>query len=771
MAAAPGLAELDRIEAQLREAEAEYFQLSNATPSSSSQPYASAAAESSRPSPSPPKSPLSQPLYSFSGRQTGQQEEVPAARVDAALFSRLQLRHHPSSPAPEAARSTRRPLPNPTSETRIHASKPTVSQTLLRLAQPRHEIYAERERQRQEREAVKAAQENCTFTPTLCQGTEKRAAALAAASKGEVPKSLPDRLRERQEAAEAARRCRQAKFELEQAAECTFQPVLYTDQAHLMPGSAFLSSPSSSPCSSPSRRPGHDKPLHERLGDVQRARRDHLDRLRAREEEKQAAEWTFRPRLCGVTEEMARQRRQDQDDQYLYDRCIYEDEDEEEEHQQQQQQQQQQQPLKGGTTFDYLAHESQRFLQRRMAKRWALEQEQLAECHFAPRLCEKTEELIANAGLPLDFESRQYVWEEQRQRKASVIEARKAAEEGRWFKPALEPQSEAMVARLRQRLEQEDHDGGYYHGNEPVVRRLAVKETARREAARQHRTEVFYAQYRFQPSLNPVSRALGRPSTTDELAYNWRGEIARNKVAEEAQARFDAECTFQPVLLSSSSSSSSVPPASSALRVPAVGAVTKTKARTTGAATSSSVAVASTKAVVATAQLAQPSVSIAAGWEDRRRAKDALAAEARATREAEELQACTWQPQLATKAIPTRRRQEQQQSPVLVRGLGKFIARTQAAVQQREERTAAAACLAAGGAKRTGVLTVSGAGQVTTTMPRPFQLSSRPQGQRGSHATVRAEVEKLTQATLTFRPQTIERRKQAALQKLLHGGV
>jgi len=652
-----------------------------------------------------------------------------------------------------------------------------VSQTLLRLAQPRHEIYAERERQRQEREVAKAAQENCTFTPTLCQGTEKRAAAAAAASKGEVPKSLPDRLMERQEAAKAARRRRQAKLEQEQAAQCTFQPVLYTDQGHLMPGSAFLSFPSSSPCSSPSRRPGHDKPLHKRLGDVQRTRRDHLDRLRAREEEKEAAEWTFRPRLCGVTEEMARQRRQDQDDQYLYDRCIYEEEDEEEEQEQQQQQQQQQhhqqQPRKSGTTFDYLAHESQRFLQRRMAKRWALEQEQLAECHFVPRLCEKTEELIANAGLPSDFESRQYVWEEQRQRKAAVTQAKQAAEEERWFKPALEPQSEAMVARLRQRLEPEDHDGWYSDGNDddddPVVQRLAVKEPARREAARQHRTEAYYAQYRFQPSLNPLSRALGRRSTTEELAYNWRGEMARNKAAEEAQARFEAECTFQPILPSYSSSSSSAPHAASAPTAPSAAAAattTKSKAMTiTGPSRSTR------GAVVATTQLAQPSVSIAAGWEDRRRAKDALAAEARAAREAEELQACTWQPQLATKAIPTQRRQEQHQSPVLVRGLGKFMARTQAAAQQREERAAAAAALAAGGTNRTGAHTVSGAGQVTTTMPRPFQLSSRPQGQRGSHATVRAEVEKLAQATLTFRPQAIERRKQAALQMLLQGGM
>eukprot|EP00624_Nannochloropsis_granulata_P000827 evm.model.NODE_13595_length_49034_cov_18.208120.11 len=354
-----------------------------------------------------------------------------------------------------------------------------------------------------------------------------------------------------------------------------------------MPGSTFWSSPSASPCSSPLRRPGLDKPLHERLGDVQRARRDHLNRLRAREEEKEAAEWTFSPHLCGVTEEIARQRRQDQDYQYVYDRRINDEEE-------------QPQPVKSGTTFDYLAYESQRFLQRRMAKQLDLEQEPLAECRFSPRLCENTEELIAHAGLPLDFESRQYVWEEQRQRKTAVFEANKAAEEEQWFKPALKPFSEAIVARLRQRLDQ-DINGRCSNSNsdeDPVVQRLAVKEIARRKAARLHRTEAFYAQYRFQPSLNPVSRALGRSSTTDELAYNWRGEMARNKAVEEAQ-------------------------------------------------------------------LAQPSVSIAGVWEDRRRAKDSLAAEARAAREAEELQACTWQPQLATKTIPTRRRQKQQQSPVL----------------------------------------------------------------------------------------------------------
>ena len=576
-----------------------------------------------------------------------------------------------------------------------------------------------------------------------------------------MPKSLPYRLRERQDAAEAARLRLQEKLELELAAECTFRPVLYTDEARLMPGSTFWSSPSASPCSSPLRRPGLDKPLHERLGDVQRARRDHLNRLRAREEEKEAAEWTFSPHLCGVTEEIARQRRQDQDYQYVYDRRINDEEE-------------QPQPVKSGTTFDYLAYESQRFLQRRMAKQLDLEQEQLAECRFSPRLCENTEELIAHAGLPLDFESRQYVWEEQRQRKTAVFEANKAAEEEQWFKPALKPFSEAIVARLRQRLDQ-DINGRCSNSNsdeDPVVQRLAVKEIARRKAARLHRTEAFYAQYRFQPSLNPVSRALGRSSTTDELAYNWRGEMARNKAVEEAQARFEAECTFQPVLYSSCSSSS-VPLAASAPTV-SVAATSKAIATKSGHAPSTSASVATSNASVAATtktQLAQPSVSIAGVWEDRRRAKDSLAAEARAAREAEELQACTWQPQLATKTIPTRRRQKQQQSPVLVRGLGKFIARTQAAAQQREERATATAALAAGGTKRSGVTTISGAGHVKTTVARPFQLSSRPQGQRGSRASVRAEVEKLAQATLTFRPQTIERWKQAALQNLLEGGV
>ncbi|GAB5030499.1 Hypothetical protein NocV09_00301660 [Nannochloropsis oceanica] len=675
-----------------------------------------------------------------------------------------QLVHSTTSVRGPSSSSSPCPAP-PTSQPCIRFTKPTVSQTLLRLAQPRNKIYAERERQREEREIAKTIQENCTFKPNLCQGTEKRAAAAAAASKGEVPKSLPDRLKEKQEAAEAARLRRQEKLELELAAECTFRPVLYTDEARLMSGSTFWSSPLASPCSSPLRRPGQEKPLHQRLGDVQRARRDNLNRLRAREEKKEAAEWTFSPRLCSVSEEIARQRRQEQDYQKMYDQRINDEKD-------------QPQSVKSGAKFDYLAYESQRFLQRRIAKQLDLEQEQLAECHFSPRLCEKTEKLIAHAGLPLDFESRQYVWKEQRQRKAAVIEANKAAEEDEWFRPALKPYSEAIVARLRLRLDQEDINRRHTDSNsnsddDPVVQRLAVKEIARREAARLHRTEAFYAQYLFQPSLNPVSRALGRPSTTDELAYNWRGEMARNKAFEEAQERFEAECTFQPVL-QSSYSSSSLPLAASAPTVP-VAATSKaiaTRCRQS-LSTSALVAIGNVSVPATTKiQLRQPSsLSIAGDWEVRRRDKESLAAKAHAAREAEELQDCTWQPELATKAIPTRRRQKQQQSPVLVRGLGKFIARTQAAAQQREERAIATAALAAGGTKRTGVTTNSGAEQVKTTMARPFQISSRPQGQRGSRASVRAEVEKLAQATLTFRPKTIERRKRAALQNMLEGGV
>ncbi len=645
--------DLGFLETQLCQAEALLLQLTTRSPTRAlAQAPPQEAARRRPPSPSKPKPP-------------GQQRRVMKPQ-------------RPPPPAPHGRRKG--PLP-PVPHGNAAA--------LARLAAPRRDVYVERERQRRAQEETKVAQEGCTFAPRLCHGTEKWAA--AANEHGRADKPLPERLGDKQAAAEAARRRRHAHLEQKLLQECTFRPTLYTAVAV-----AAETGPSASggadPAGSPSRRP----PLHERLGDVQRSRRDHLDKLRARAEDERNQAWTFRPLLCGVSEDMARQRRLEEEE------GGGEEEGDDDLHDLDHARRGEAQGHHDKVTT-HMARETQRFLQRRMAKRWALEQAQLEDCRFTPRLCERTEALLTRAGLPQDFDGRQDVWEAECQKRRNKTKAAQQQEEEQWFKPVLTQQGRAAGSRTQP-------------PKDTVVQRLAVAETARRDAARRQRTDAHYAQFQYQPTLNPLSRALGRPSSTTELAYNWRGEMARAKAAEDAQARFDADCTFSPSTFTSSN-----------------------KGRL---------------------DFRDPA-SIRALWEEQRRTKDRQAAEAAKAREAEELQACTWQPQLvATTAVPARRRQEQHQSPVLVRGLGKFLMRSDAAARAR----ATTASQAAGG--RTPATTTTTT--TTTTTPKPFRLSARPPpAQRGSRAAVRAEAERQAMETLTFRPETIERRKQEALRRLL----
>lgn len=707
------LLEFDLIEHQLHEAEAELVRWPDLAPSDRHR----SASGSLGPKPSDPVQ------YSQLAKVDGGRTNFPVFMAAGRLPSPSST-HQPFKTLRASAHAFRRRYHTPTTFA-------TSAAALSRLAQPRNEIYKERESLRREQEALKLAEAGCTFKPSLCEGTEKRVAAAAAASREEVVKPLPERLMEKKKASEQARRIRQAKVLEEQARECTFRPVLYTSASSGSGGRV----PPSSTLISPSQCPKREKPLHERLGDVQRARREHLARLRAEREEVRAAEWTFQPRLCGMTEGMARQRRLgngNSDTGTDQEKVKH--------------------PLgRQSSTFSRLVRDSERFLQQRMARRSASEARRHVDCRFAPTLAQKTDELLVKAGWPSGFEARQQLWEDYRREKAVAVEQAMAAEEERWFKPVLEPKSEAIVARIRSLRESKGHESDERPNLQgSVVHRLAVEERARREAARQARTMAALSEFHYEPSINPLSRALGRSSDIEELTYNWRGVVARNKAAEEAQARFEAACTFQPEISNVHSYTSLQRPAlgSRSGHVSSKSVIAKTVARNHGKVKDRSLSGAQ-----------QPT---SAGGEDRWGLKEAQAADTRAAREAEELKACTWSP-LLTKNM-SRPRMDRHQSPVLVRGLGKFLARSQAAAQQRQGQASATAALAVGGARmRTNCVP----SLYTMTTSRPFRLSSRPQDQRGSQAKVRSEIERLARSSLTFRPQTIERRKQAVLHKLL----
>lgn len=532
--------------------------------------------------------------------------------------------------------------------------RPSPAETLARLALPRREFYAVKEQLRAEREREEMAA--CTFQPSLCEGTKRRAARAAAAAAPDAPLlPLPDRLQQRQLEAERRRRMRRLEREEAELRDCTFTP-------HISPAAAALVPPEVAA-----------RPLHDRLGEVQRARRERLAMLKARLEAEAEAEGSSssssksrRPTISALSEQLARAGWTVDDAAAAGEEEGY--------------------GMGGADAWGEggsedgaaavvrdlqarLLREARRREQQRMQRLWAHEQAQAAACPFAPRLSAGTRRLVEEDPrfAELGFIERQALLDAEAARRREEEEARLEAERARWFRPAI-------TARGRQQQQlQEDETP------EERARRLSVEEAARRAEARARRTEAFYAEMAtFQPALNLVSRALGRAaSSVDDLVYDWRREQARCRAAEEAEARLQEECTFRPTLV--------------AAQRPSRGGATTTGMRggqvIGGDGDGDGDRRSRTAAGVAAAKS-----NTRSGRARTRQAQEALERQAWEERARAELEACTFQPDTRASrrsfatAVGGATGMGAGARPVIVRGLGSFLARRQQAERQQWER-------------------------------------------------------------------------------------
>ena len=57
-----------------------------------------------------------------------------------------------------------------------------------------------------------------------------------------------------------------------------------------------------------------------------------------------------------------------------------------------------------------------------------------------------------------------------------------------------------------------------------------------------------YSQYKYEPTINPISKRLGRSSSLTEIAYSNNSKEAKKKIAEENVAEQEKKCSFTPKL-------------------------------------------------------------------------------------------------------------------------------------------------------------------------------------------------------------------------------
>lgn len=227
---------------------------------------------------------------------------------------------------------------------------------------------------------------------------------------------------------------------------------------------------------------------------------------------------------------------------------------------------------KAQSVTNRLAEDAENLLERRNAIQEYYDE--LAQQPYAPKICEVSESIVKHRPefQQLDFVARQDYFLAREQEKREALEDVCEGGQSAPFKPDI-GNAEEILQQLRPDLVNESQEEKLY--------RLIYRDPQNLELKKQKMREEAYAKCTFKPDINPVSKALGRPSTIDQLARpvagldeaneqttrqgNGRpttssrealkkyfaGKRFRSKVALEMEQAERAECTFQPTLISS----------------------------------------------------------------------------------------------------------------------------------------------------------------------------------------------------------------------------
>lgn len=251
------------------------------------------------------------------------------------------------------------------------------------------------------------------------------------------------------------------------------------------------------------------RPIHERVGEVQRQKKDQLHQLRLQKYDD--PDLTFAPSINEVSESLAQSR-----------------------------------------------NHSIRF-QERITRELAREKEKkyrMQEMHehkefqkhpFRPKLSKNTKKIVQQSSLfqssqgsedIQDFLKRQEAYEA-RNRTRREIDKHGVRDKPR-FKPTISATSHLLVESKLERIGETEQD---------KLQRLAFKNKQRNEALKECIREQYYAQYNFQPEINKISKIIGRPTELDELVSNERNRQLIQELEMKAEEEHARKHIFQPQLL------------------------------------------------------------------------------------------------------------------------------------------------------------------------------------------------------------------------------
>jgi len=386
-------------------------------------------------------------------RSSRHSKEAVAAAVEAKLASEL----------------TFQPKVNPS---KGHRAQPlTLEDRIQVLAEPRSSRWEQYAKRRAEAEANAAVE--CSFRPKVGRPPQRRQD-VAGADGGSVVERLMGSAKDRQQKRDQAR----AELEQAQLAECSFQPRV--NDAKL--------------------NKEEYRPIHERIGDIQRAKHEKLAaaRLSAQAGEDDGA---GRPRINPRSAKLAARRRSMDAQQMAA-------------------------ALRASKSEMDLAVKE-------------------AEYTFAPRINPNSERILQQAAkeesLPESFLERQRFYQRQRLEKKQLMQ-QQAEDKDCTFQPAV-GFNDVTLGLSR------GHSVNLGESTDEMMERLTFVDRQRREHAQQARlAELQAGECTFKPSINEKSRKMARKKPLTELASNERARRAREEAERKAAEEWRQEHTFKPAI-------------------------------------------------------------------------------------------------------------------------------------------------------------------------------------------------------------------------------
>lgn len=187
-----------------------------------------------------------------------------------------------------------------------------------------------------------------------------------------------------------------------------------------------------------------------------------------------------------------------------------------------------------------LMAEARRAEERLQRKRQAYAEAEAASMTFEPSINSSSAQMMAeNPALAVDFLERQREFLRAKEQKGAKLRAEADAQNDCTFHPRSGNASEVLaLTRPEQSLET----------SRERVERLAVRDKERADKLKEAIRDEYYAQFRFKPEINPVSRHIGRAHTVDEHVADARRREALERAQREAEEAVARDCTFRPAL-------------------------------------------------------------------------------------------------------------------------------------------------------------------------------------------------------------------------------